>query len=301
MFLEGEEEQEEQEELNKEIGFLLSKPDQFNVCFTSHKSPSDEMLSAIPEGMDSSFIRRGDALQKFIKETSGKGEVVVICGAVDEDLYVAASTKSFLIAAGWVTPEEKVAKYGIPAPTPKKMRALIEIIVNQTNWYYLCAFKDPVPTKVVSLCLSNTYAGTVSTEEKAMADAFQKILKDGANKPAIKRALICYLMAAIAHDEDFKEVQDWAVAPSSSTNPPQIMEDLKEHVRYMMNGRKPDPIFIRHTATRKSRFDNRDVRQRSDYCQKHFRSIRVNDKYKGKLKGRVVCVFDDYLTHFGIS
>lgn len=65
----------------------------------------------------------------------------------------------------------------------------------------------------------------------------------------------------------------------------------------MMNGRKPDPIFIRHTATSKSRFDNRDVRQRSDYCQKHFRSIRVNDKYKGKLKGRVVCVFDDYLTH----
>lgn len=101
---------------------------------------------------------------------------------------------------------------------------------------------------------------------------------------------------AIAHDKDFKEVQDWAVAPSSSTNPPQIMEDLKEHVRYMMNGQKPEPIFIRHTGTSKSRFDNRDVRQRSDYCQKHFRSIRVHDKYKGKLKDRVVCVFDDYLT-----
>ena len=75
------------------------------------------------------------------------------------------------------------------------------------------------------------------------------------------------------------------------------MEDLKEHVRYMMYGRKPESIFIRHTATHKSRFDNRNVRQMNDYCQKHFRSIRVNDKYKGKLKGRVVCVFDDYLTH----
>lgn len=75
------------------------------------------------------------------------------------------------------------------------------------------------------------------------------------------------------------------------------MEDLKEHVRYMMYGRKREPIFIRHTATSKSRFDNRDDRQRNDYCQKHFQSIRVNDKYKGKLKGRVVCVFDDYLTN----
>lgn len=108
---------------------------------------------------------------------------------------MAASTKSFLIAAGWVNPgpEEKVKKYGIPAPTPSKMKALIEIIVNQTTWYYLCTFNDPVPTKVVSLCLSNTY--TVSEEEEIMAEAFQAILKDGNNNPVIKQALICYLMA----------------------------------------------------------------------------------------------------------
>ena len=143
--------------------------------------------------MHSSFILRGDDLREFIKETSSKGEVVIICGVIDEDLHVAANTKSFLIAAGWVTPGEKVAKYGIPAPTPEKMRALIEIIVNQTSWYYSCTFDDPVPTKVVSLCLSNTY--TVSEEEKAMAEAFQAVLKDGADKPAIKQALICYLMA----------------------------------------------------------------------------------------------------------
>jgi len=143
--------------------------------------------------MHSSFIRRGNDLRKFIKETSSIGEVVIICGVVDKDLEVAANTKSFLIAAGWVTPEEKVAKYGIQAPTPTKMRALIKIMVNQTNWYYLCAFDDPVPTKVVSLCLSNTY--TVSPEEKDMAEAFQAILKDGADKPVIKQALICYLMA----------------------------------------------------------------------------------------------------------
>ena len=143
--------------------------------------------------MHSSFILLGDPLRNFINETSSKGDVVIICGAVDKDLHVAANTKSFLIAAGWVTPEEQVKKYGIPAPTPKKMRALIEIIVNQTSWYYLCAFDDPVPTKVVSLCLSNTY--TVSEGEKAMAKAFEAVLKGGADKPAIKQALICYLMA----------------------------------------------------------------------------------------------------------
>ena len=75
------------------------------------------------------------------------------------------------------------------------------------------------------------------------------------------------------------------------------MEELKEHVRCMMYGRKPEPIFVRHKVTNKSRFDRREVRQQNNYCQKHFESIYVNDKYKGKLRDRVVCVFDDYLTH----
>ena len=102
---------------------------------------------------------------------------------------------------------------------------------------------------------------------------------------------------AIAHDVDFREVQDWAVAPSSSGVPNQTMEGLKEHVRWMMYGRKEEPIFIRHTPTSKSRFDDGLLRQNPNYCQKHFRSIRVNEHYMRKLEGRVVCVFDDYLTN----
>ena len=123
------------------------------------------------------FLRRGKELRDFIKNTSSKGEVVIICGAVDKDMHVAASTKSFLIAAGWVNLEAGVVKYGIPAPTPSKMTAVIQIVANQTSWYYLCTFNDPVPTKVVSLCRANTYS--VSDDEKAMAEAFQAILKDG--------------------------------------------------------------------------------------------------------------------------
>ena len=105
-------------------------------------------------------------------------------------------------------------------------------------------------------------------------------------------------LIAIAHDPEFKDVQDWAVAPSSSTNPPQIMEELKERVRYMMNGRKSEAVFFRHTATEKShsRRDSRP-RQGDNYCQKHFESILVSKKYHKQLKNRVVCVFDDYLTN----
>ena len=49
LFLVNEEEQDQQEELKKAIRFLLSKPDQFKVYFTSHEYPSAGMLSAIPK------------------------------------------------------------------------------------------------------------------------------------------------------------------------------------------------------------------------------------------------------------
>ena len=144
----------------------------------------------------SKYIARGDALRKFIDQKWSEGKMVIICGAVDEDLYVAATTKSFLIAAGWVDPEEKVRRYGVPAPTPGKMTAIVQIVANQTSWYYSCSFNSPVriPTKVVSLCLSNTYT-TTTGKERAMAAMFQGILKNGANNPVIKEALMCHLMA----------------------------------------------------------------------------------------------------------
>ena len=107
---------------------------------------------------------------------------------------MAAKTKSFLLAALWVNAEQKVRQYGVPAPTPEKMTTILNIVVNQTIWYYLCFFDDPVPTKVVSLCCANTYS-SIDEDEKEMAEAFQAILKDGDKNPIIKKALLCHLMA----------------------------------------------------------------------------------------------------------
>ena len=138
----------------------------------------------------------GTELRNFIKERQNAGDVVVICGAKNVDMYAAAHTKSFLIAAHWAPPEVNVIQYGVPAFTPRKMRAILDIIRNQTSWYYSCSFNDPVPTKIVSLCLANTFPlFGVSPGEVAMANAFEAILKYGANNPVIRQALLCHLMA----------------------------------------------------------------------------------------------------------
>ena len=75
------------------------------------------------------------------------------------------------------------------------------------------------------------------------------------------------------------------------------MLHFKERVREMMYGRKPLPIFLRHTPAGKSSNDDQIVRKSDNYCQKHFRTIIVNPLYKEKLKNRIVCVMDDYFTN----
>lgn len=131
-------------------------------------------------------------LQEFIEDQEDKDQVVIICGAVDKGMKVASIKKSFLIAAGWVGPKPSDKEHVILAPTPSKMTALLQIVANQTSWYYSCTFDKPVPTKVVSLFPANTYV--VNADEKFMAESLRNILKYNGQNRAIKQALICHLM-----------------------------------------------------------------------------------------------------------
>ena len=141
------------------------------------------------------FIKRGK-LRTFVDERWKLGNTVIIIGAVNEDLQSAAHTKSFLIGAAWIDLEDKVIKYGIQAPTPKAARVITGIIANQSEWFYTCEFTvSSVPTKIVTLCSANTYGSRVDSNEKEIAEKFKAVLKDGYRNPAIKKALLCHLMA----------------------------------------------------------------------------------------------------------
>ena len=141
------------------------------------------------------WTERGEVIA-FIKEKWSAGNTVIIVGVVNLDMYAAAHSKSFLIGAGWVKCEEKVIKYGICAPLPEAMEAILKIIANQSTWYYECVLDDAtIPTKVVTLCSANTYSTSVPQDEREIGERFVAILKHGSNLPGIKQALICHLMA----------------------------------------------------------------------------------------------------------
>ena len=101
-------------------------------------------------------------------------------------------------------------------------------------------------------------------------------------------------MAGIANNEEFKEIQDWAIIPSSGTKLNEEMLSFKEQARYLKNGRRGQDMFIRHTETFKSRGSDDEIRLP---CDRHFDTISLDPYYKGKLRDRTVCVLDDYSTN----
>ncbi|XP_077986227.1 uncharacterized protein LOC144440717 [Glandiceps talaboti] len=243
----------------------------------------------------------GRELYEFISEYSTGPETMAIVGVEQKDLEVAANTKSFLLAAKWVHCDDKVAKYGIPAYSPSKLTAILKNVNEQKDWFYRCDLAGPIPTTVFGLSSANHYGGTWhSNDEGSATHEVRKVLKDGDGDSAMKIALKCQLLAIMHHTPEFKEVQDWIVAPSSSSKKlSDGLVELKEHLRSLTNGGKREPVLVRGREVTPSTTCNQDDRQRTEFIQRHFETIHVNPHctIKGRLDGRVVCVIDDYLNY----
>jgi len=234
------------------------------------------------------FPYRKDA-KEFVEKNPG-GYFIVL-GINEQDLYLAANNRQLLINPIWTEVKTiEVEKYGIKISRPDLLVKFIEIIKNQSSWYYNVDLDDK--THVLSLYSANTYRGSHTPEEKVLIAGFQSLLKNG--DKGYYEVLLYHFLAGIANNDDFREVQDWAIFPSSGTELNDDMIQFKERARIVMNGRKPAPLFIRHTPTTKSHYMGKAERIP---CNRHFDTIKLNDIYKGKLKGRTICVLDDFLTN----
>lgn len=216
--------------------------------------------------------------------------IFIIIGNTCHDMQLAANNKLLYFNALWRNPDEASTRYGIPLDNIKKLTGIIPLLINSSGWYRTIHVDDI--TTVHSLMNARTRTNEYSNNTKILINGFHDLLKKGDYK--YFKVLLYYLLGVIRRDSSFNDIQDWAIFPSSSTTLNPEMNEFKEHVRYMMNGKKSAPIFIRHTTIEKSHRLNYDDRL---YCDRHFDSIHLNPKYEGKLKGRVVCVLDDYLTN----
>lgn len=261
--------------------------------FTANKEEKINVLEGIEFNKNIYFINRSTLKEKIKNSIKIHNQnFFIIVGNREADLFMAAANKVFYVKPGWCSEYDGVVlKYGVTTRNVKALEKLIDIVENHANWYYRVDIDDK--TTVLSLTNAGTY-GKHSDKELDMIEKFREVLKDG--KKNLQEVLLVHFLAAISNKIEFRDIKDWAIMPSSGVELNEDMLLFKEKARELMNGRKPEPIFIRHTATLKSHERYKNGVNRYP-CDRHFDTIILNPKYKGKLKGRVVCVFDDYSTY----
>lgn len=265
---------------------LCLKEDGYKVIFMSHNASK---LNDLLEEFDFvEFVRRSNA-RSYID--ANQDALFILVGSADVDLQLAASRKILLINPLWSdVQEQKAIDYGLGVETPNGLNYLLKVLKNQTAWYYTLNVDEA--TTLYSLSRAN-YKGYIESEtEVELVKAFEKILKEG-NKRYFKLLLV-HFIASIINNPEFKEVDIWAIMPSSGTELNKDMLNFKNRAREIMGRRSSEPLFERYTPIQKSRGLADSVRVP---CDRHFETIRINPFYEGKLKGKNICVLDDYLNN----
>lgn len=253
---------------------------------------------------DNKFLKFGtrETVKKFIA-TNNKSYFIIV-SKKDVDFQMAVNNKLLFITPTWTgTIENKANQYGVKVDNPKQLMLFIKTINNQQSWY----FKLTLPDNTIVLSLSDARSRgsyPLSSKERDVVEKFNDILKKG-SRNYYEMYLYHFLSSISNNNELFNDINYWGFFPSSSghvdTNE---MFLFKERVRYMMKGqplkhddyKKYKNLLVRHTRAAKGQFTKKYIRIKND-CIKHFKTIRLNKGYINILKGKNVCIFDDYLTN----
>lgn len=235
--------------------------------------------------------------------SSSEGAYFIVIGKKNKDFELAVNNKLLFLVPQWMSDiEEKAVKYGIPVNDSLQMLKFINAINNQNTWY--SSFELPDGTLVYSLSDARYFKYAKSRKEKEVSKIFEDILKKGSvyNYDVY---LYHFLSSISNYNTIFNDINVWGIFPSSSGKlHNNEMFNFKEIVRYMMKGQplrsseyKLYPnILCRHTPNIKTH-KLKPFERISHGCKLHFPSICLNPAYKKNLKGKNVCIFDDYLTH----
>ncbi|AQW26253.1 phosphoribosyltransferase [Clostridium perfringens] len=277
--------------------FIHNTLDEGNeVVFTSHDWSSVLKMRKYFETKDlkedNGFrVLKRDDLKVLIKNSS---ESYIVIGNKDRDFELAVNNKLLYIVPEWCNEKcDKSLKYGVVINNLEQLKQIIKTVNNQNNWYYHEVLEDG--TEIYSLLSGMYKKWDVTPKEKELVVGFENFLKKG--NTDYYQILYYHFLAAISNLEKFKSINIWGIAPSSGLKLNENMLNFKDKARYMMKKQQTkegDNLFLRHTPIEKSHYLDEWERKELG-ATRHFNSIYLNPNYK--VKGKNICIFDDYLTH----
>ncbi|WP_346931321.1 phosphoribosyltransferase [Clostridium sp.] len=278
-----------------------------SICFVSRDSEKLGLLRKDYEEVERIYFKSRYEIKQILDNNDKKKHLFVVLGSKNKDFELAVNNKLLFLVPLWnKIKEERAIKYGVHIDDLDMLNEVIESLNNQNKWFYELELDER--TKVYSLICAHSKNWCIPSEEKKLVEGFEDFLKRG--NGTYYKVLLCHFLAFMSNNPEFRDIDHWAIMPSSGIYLNKDMYNFKEIVRFFMKGNVPrellrneeiNNVFLRNTPVKKSHQTNSDIRM-DQGATVHLKSIHVNDAYRkgkngSKLEGKNICVFDDYLTH----
>lgn len=247
------------------------------------------------------FVNRSSKTKEKIKELKDKGGIFGVIGIVEEDAIFSFNCKIPLFnpeaLSSRVTVSEKVKTYGLPIIDFQNIVDCFKAYEIHKDNYFQMSFGDSF--SVISLNNANTYYRP--EEEARVKQIFETNLK-GSKSERDKRILLLllfHLINEVTTNPYYNKIDYWGTFPSS--NPQNISTSvafLKEAVRVVIGGgpRKGPEILIRNQQMQSKHSSGSSIRLENK-SNNDFETLIVNPALRNSIKGKVICIIDDYITN----
>jgi hypothetical protein len=221
---------------------------------------------------------------------------IYVLGCKDKDVQTAANSKLLLLRAEYAitnNPNDKIysKSYGIGLTRPNSLKIFFDHFYDLGSpWYY----KLDVSDKTVFYALTDARTYYKPETEKILNDKFRQCLKEG-DKTYRVPFMIYFLVSSYLIVQEMETVDYFGIYPSSKVGDnPDLGFFLQKAGQSYKAGYRPEILqrksnsITRHTM-------NPDQRKK-DGCNSQFKTVIINPYYRNKLKGKTVCIIDDFST-----
>lgn len=243
--------------------------------------------------------KNAELIDYIVKEQDHDYSDIFILAGKSDDFYMASNANIVFFRAHFAienNPDDPLWEkdYGIKIGTTDQLSAIFETYLNiEDPWYYSLEVDDI--TTIYSLTNANTLGRQNETKIK-ISDKLRAYLKDGIDTN--KNAIGTYLTMAVSKLFKEKRIIDYfGYYPSSSMEENPELNHLRRILKTTFCNQRLDHNLLLRIKDKEPRKHQTRHQRISNGCDAELSTIKINPKYAGRLKGKTVCIIDDFTTY----
>lgn len=214
-------------------------------------------------------------------------------GDSDGDMITASHGRVVYLHAAW---SGKQSKYGLPAPSPAWVAAVVEHIFRKRHpWGWSYSYQNPGGTPIRQMALADVNV----LKRAGIQDNLVEMLKDReepqVGQMSLREFVALHLTASI-YAEGLQNITDmWTIMPSHDGQRVSKMGQLFDLTAKLFRDRYTNDLLQRHTLAQHSH-DARTQHGLDGAIANQIDTLLINPVLAEKVHGKTVLIIDDFLT-----